>query len=347
MSSQRRRALPDNLDPLVDTLSNVVGILVVVIALTQLELGDAVARVAAEAAIGRAGGPVAQARATRPEPLQGAETAAFAARLERMQARSGPDLERAIEILERAVAELDSTSSAGLRGAGAGAEDSAGAVRTREALEARVAAARASLEAARREALDRRAYAGALESVPRQLVARLPDPEIVAGRESWLLVRYGRLYLVDREALFAEGRRAIHRIVPDGTNRALRPDEFESVAHYLRKTEVGLGAHRWLLVTGPRVRLSLVWRTRNGGIERSRIAGDPELAAWLARLDPAVDTIQFHVWSDSFETYLEARSRIEAAGFRAGWRGHEADTELEIGLRFGQPAPEIRPLRVD
>ena len=183
--------------------------------------------------------------------------------------------------------------------------------------------------------------------MPRKLVARLPDPAIVAGRENWLLVRYGRLYLVEREALFAEGRRAIDRIVPDGATRPLRPDEFESVAHYLRKTEVGLGAHRWLLVTEPRVRLSLVWRTRNGGIERSRIAGDPELAAWLARLDPAVDTIQFHVWSDSFETYLEARSRIESAGFRAGWRGHEADAELGIGLRLGQPAPEIRPLRVD
>ena len=40
-----RRALPDNLDPLVDTLANVVGILVIVLALTQIELGGALERV--------------------------------------------------------------------------------------------------------------------------------------------------------------------------------------------------------------------------------------------------------------------------------------------------------------
>ncbi len=350
MSGQRRRALPDNLDPLVDTLSNVVGILVVVIALTQLELGDALARVAAEAVSGPASGLISDAASPvpHPDPMGSAESAALAARIERLQGRSGPDLERATGVLQRVLAELDSPESERrIRAEAATEEERARAVRAREALEARVARARAALEAGREEASNRRAHAAALERVPRQLVARLPDPEIVTGRESWLLVRHGRLYLVDREALFAEGRRAIERIVPDGATRALRPDEFDSVAHYLRKTEIGLGAHRWLLETEPGVRLALVWRARSGGIERSRIAEDPALAAWLARRDPAVDTIRFHVWSDSFETYLEARARIEAAGFRAGWRGHEADEEFEIGLRFGLPDPEIRPLRVD
>ncbi|MEZ4279393.1 MAG: hypothetical protein R3F21_07220 [Myxococcota bacterium] len=347
MSAPRRRALPDNLDPLVDTLSNVVGILVVVIALTQLELGDALARVAAEALAGPARAPIAENASPQPEASRSAEAAALAARIEQVQARSGPDLERAGEILRRTLERLESPAPERRFRAEAGADEADRAVRAREALEARVARARASLEAARQDASNRRAHAAALEKVPRQLVARLPDPEIVEGRESWLLVRYGRLYLVDREALFAEGRRAIERIVPDGAARPLRPDEFGSVAHYLRKTDIGLGAHRWLLATEPDVRLTLVWRTRNGGIERSRIADAPELEAWLARRDPEVDTIRFHVWSDSFETYLEARARVEAARFRAGWRGHEADSELEIGLRFGEADPEIRRLRVD
>jgi len=183
--------------------------------------------------------------------------------------------------------------------------------------------------------------------VPRQLVARLPDPEIIEGRESWILVRHGRVFLVDREALFDQGRRAIERIVPDGATRPLRPDEFESVAHYLRKSEIGLGAHRWQLTTEPAVRLRLEWRTRDGGIERSRLATDPDFARWLAARNPDRDTIRFHVWADSFETYLEARTVTEAAGFRAGWRGHEVDEELEIGLRFGAREPEVRPVEVD
>ena len=41
----KRRAVADNLGPLVDTLANVVGILVIVLALTQIELGGALDRV--------------------------------------------------------------------------------------------------------------------------------------------------------------------------------------------------------------------------------------------------------------------------------------------------------------
>ena len=72
-----------------------------------------------------------------------------------------------------------------------------------------------------------------------------------------------------------------------------------------------------------------------------------ELARWLARQDAAQDVVRFHVWSDSFETYLEARTRVEAAGFRASWTGHEADQEFPIHLRFGMPEPTVRPIEVD
>ncbi len=343
MSAPRRRALPDNLDPLVDTLTNVVGILVIVVALTQLELGDALARVAMSEAT------PAASEATLPSEIHGgeiheAEQVALAERLDQLRARGVDDLATAAEALRRSLADLSFAADAGAASSASSSSDAGGA---RTSLEMRVARARETLATARANDAHRRAYASALVTVPRQLVARLPDPERVEGREAWILVRYGRVYLVDREALFDEGRRAIERIVPDGATRPLRPDEFGSVSHYLRKSEIGLGVHRWQLTTEPSVRLGLVWRTRDGGIESSRLATDPELAKWLADRRPDLDTIRFHVWSDSFETYLEARARVEAAGFRAGWRGHEADEELEIGLRFGSPEPEVRPVEVD
>lgn len=347
MTTPRRRALPDNLDPLVDTLSNVVGILVIVIALTQLELGDALARVAAGGAANSTTEAPAAPQGSAASDASASESALIGGRLEALRKRSGSDLARTGEVLRRALGDLGAAEPVLVSEPVSAPRSGAAAIRDREMLETRVARAREALAHARTSQSGRRAHADTLERVPRRLVARLPDPEVVDGKESWILVRHGRVYLVDREALFDTGRQAIRRIVPDGPSRALRPDEFESVARYLRKTEIGHGAHRWKLITEPAVRLVLEWRTRDGGIERSQIADDPEFGRWLARRDPDLDTIRFQVWTDSFETYLEARARIEAAGFRGGWRGREADEELEVTIRFGLPDPEVRPLEVD
>jgi len=353
MSSPRRRALPDNLDPLVDTLSNVVGILVIVIALTQLELGDALARIAK-------GSPTPNPTEslepfTPPGPeLPGvdatAEQSALAQRLEAIRARGVADLAAATVSLRKTVEMWNALppgepiAALAVRGVRPEVESERTAAKS---LESRIARARKALDDARANQNHRRTYAGSLESVPRRLVARLPDPEVVEGREAWIFVRYGRVYPIDREALFDAGRRAIERIVPDGAGRPLRADEMEAVSLYLRKSEIGMGPHRWLLELEPAYRLSLAWQTREGGIDRSRLASDPTLASWLAAHQTHLDTVRFHVWSDSFETYLEARTRIEAAGFRAGWNGLEADEELVVGLRFGAPDPEIRRRLVD
>jgi len=344
MSAPRRRSLPDNLDPLVDTLSNVVGILVIVVALTQLELSDAAARVAKSLA-GRAVEAEAIGAPELAAPDPGAEEA-LARRRDRLRARGGDDSPATADRLERVLAGLRAQPAAESAKAARDAIRATSGV-SREALEAQVARARQRLETARKSRAERRRHAGALERVPARLVARLPDPRIVQGREKWMLVRFGRVYLVDREPLFDQGRRAIERIVPDGAARRLRPDEFESVAHYLRKSDIGLGPFRWQLKTEPDVHLELDWRTRDGGIERSSLATSPELAEWLARQDPAGDVIRFHVWNDSFETYLEARTRVEAAGFRASWIGHDAAEELPIRLSFGARLPEVRPIEFD
>lgn len=353
----RRRALPDNLDPLVDTLSNVVGILVIVIALTRLELGDAVARVARELAEGTKAVPVEQrpppARERIPDGANEPDPEREALRA-RLAARGVEDPTRARRVLEGALRELEraEVGARTARASDAGDERSGPDAPTAreaggEALARTVAGARASLETARSQRDERVAYARALATVPKRLVARLPDPEIVVGREAWILVRHGRVYPVDREALFERGSKAVRRIVADGVARPVRSDEFEAVARYLRKADVGLGSHRWLLETGPEPRMVLAWRSEDGGIDRTRLASDPRLQAWLARRDPQEELIRFHVWTDSFETYLEARTLVEAAGFRAGWRGHEADEELMLGLAFGTPEPDVRPIGID
>jgi hypothetical protein len=187
-----------------------------------------------------------------------------------------------------------------------------------------------------------------LQRVPKRRVARLPDPQVVQGKTSWILVRNGRIYLADREELFEEGQRAILRVLGEvAQDGHVRPDEFGAVARYLRKREAGVGNFRWYMKTEPEIRVELALRSPDEGLEHPELAENLAMRSWLARRSPEIDFIQFHVWGDSFEAYLAAREVIESAGFRAGWQGYEVGDELDLPLRFGPAAPEVGPVSVD
>ena len=201
----------------------------------------------------------------------------------------------------------------------------------------------------KRAALDRREeYAVGLQSVPKRMVARLPDPQVVQGKTSWILVRNGRIYLADREKLFEEGQRAIRRVLGEvAQDGHVRQDEFGAVARYLRKREAGVGNFRWYMKTEPKISVELALRSPDEGLEHPELEANLAMRSWLARRSPEIDFIQFHVWGDSFEAYLAAREVIESAGFRAGWQGYDVEDELELSLRFGPAAPEVGPVSVD
>jgi hypothetical protein len=337
MPESARRGLPDNLDPLVDTLSNVVGILVVVVALTQLQVGDALDRLI-ELDASRLPGARSESSALE------AKHSALAERLERANllqdtilARSQGDLVDAIAAAERALATLAELPP----------EPTATSPEVTARVERELEEQSRTLDA-QSEALRLRAeYADAIQRVPRELVARLPNPGVVTGEEAWILCRYGRCYLADRTKLIQAGSRAIGEALAIEKPRDVRPDEFESVAHHFRKRDIGHGDFRWKLVLEPQTRARLEWRSRETGIERTRLASSRALQAWLAARSPDRDFIRFQVWNDSFEAYLEARQVIESAGFRAGWDGFGEESELDLYLSFGRPPPREGPVEVD
>ena len=329
MAARPRRAIPDNLDPLVDTLANVVGILVIVIVLTQIELGDALARVMLLDSVRT------QREQSHAEAVPAIEQT-LAERADALSRRTDVELDRAAALAQSLLAALAAVpADAPDRADEAGAE-----------LE-RVAALRQALDAARVEAEAREAYAEAIREVPARMVARLPDPEVVRGREVWVMVRHGRIYLVDRAKLFDAGSQSIARILADGQDRRIREDEFEAVALYLRKRVVGDRNFRWQLETEPSPRVELVWQTTDAGIDPASLGADPRWRAWLAGLERDKDFVRFQVWSDSFEAYLVARQSIEEAGLRGGWTGYAEDEELVRILRFAPRPPEQRPVEVD
>ena len=216
-----------------------------------------------------------------------------------------------------------------------------------DALERKLEARANQLETQQQVFERRAAYSRAIRQVPKEIVARLPDPALVTGEEAWILCRYSRCYLTDRHDLIQTGSTAIGRVLQHGNLRQYRPDEFESLAHHFRKRDIGLDDFRWRVGTHPKAYAWLEWRSRDRGIERTRLSSSRALQAWLRARSPDRDFIRFQVWNDSFEVYLEARQVIEAAGFRAGWQAREKDEELELVLTFGRPPPREGPVRID
>ncbi len=326
-----RRALPDNLDPLVDTLSNVVGILVIVLALTQIELGGALERV-----LGLEAARLAEERTYVEEmpEMRAALEAHWAALAERGIPADAEAIAIADEVLE-VVAEFTPRLP----------PDPAERAAKAEAL----ARLRDDNADASRALEDRRAQVEAIRSVPPERVARLPNPHIERGRETWVLVRYGRVFPVDRKTLVEIGARALGRLLDDSFKgkRAVRADELESAALYLRKRSVGQNGFRWHLLTDEPARVELDWPGADRGIEPVSLDADRRWRRWLAGLQPGRDFVRFHVWTDSFEAYGAARQAIETAGIGASWVGHERDDEIELPISFGRPLPDVRELEVD
>ncbi|MEM9174696.1 MAG: hypothetical protein AAGC67_05640 [Myxococcota bacterium] len=326
----RRRAVADNLGPLVDTLSNVVGILVIVLALTQIELGGALDRVLQR-----------QARQFQDER-------AF---VESIPARRGALAERQGALAERGV----SADDEGLALAEEILEAVAGigpdvVLRKTEndAKATRLAALRRDNADAERALADRRLREQALRTVAKERVARLPDPRVERGREVWVLVRHGRVFPVDRKALFEAGSSALRRLLKvEAARGPFRLDEFESAALYLRKRQIGTDGFRWLLEPGTPSRVRLDWPAADRGIDPAALASHPAWRRWLAQRVPGRDFVKFHVWNDSFEAYGTARQAIEAAGLGAGWVGYTEDAEYRTVLSFGPRPPEERDIVVD
>ncbi|MCR9097917.1 MAG: hypothetical protein NXI30_27165 [bacterium] len=326
----KRRTVADNLGPLVDTLSNVVGILVIVLALTQIELGGALDRVLQRRA--------EQFEAEREfvATIPG-RRAALDARSAALEARGIPSDDEGLAVAEEILEALDEFDPE----LGAPPEEIEARFRLLSSIRRENAETQRALD-------DQRVREDALRSVSKERVARLPDPRVERGLESWVLVRHGRIFPVDRKALFEAGQNALGRLLKiEESGASFRLDEFESAALYLRKRRIGSDGFRWLLEPGTPSWVRLDWPPAERGIDPTGLTTSEAWRRWLARRVPGRDFVKFHVWNDSFEAYGTARQATEAAGLGGGWIGYTADAEYRTPLKFGVRPPEQRDILVD
>jgi hypothetical protein len=343
-----------NLDSMLDTLTNVVGILVIVLVAVQLSSQEAASRIA-EQLEKIDPQEVARLEQAAADAKRQAEEAAAAVR-EQRQAVTNPRaelsrLEASLQIEQdlarqaaARAAELEKQRTAHLEAAAAAAKQAAAATVKQEA--ARTAAEERLAE--RRRELENLPVLAA----PPAKEVRLPDPRPAPRgvKELRVLCREGRIWLVDIEALQAKALKRADYVVRskrlDPDNDRWIPDGQTFVEEFNRAPVRDGGFTMKLELLKNSVWPRLVLERGSGEQPDDAIKGTGELARALRRFKPDTHIVRFFVWPDSFEAYLGVREFTNGRGFAAGWEpvGSPAEHRIPLGkYRIGQKPPPAPP----
>ncbi len=320
-----------SLDSLMDTLTNVLGILVIILIFALLDAGDAVKRIRGFvddispeqlAALAREAEEIHKLVEEHRKRLNDSETETYQQQM---------SLVRQKEMLEQLKADL-----------------------------AKLAAAKINIEELKKEVEQRRLQ---VETVEKQIatheeliaslkarlaeipatgpdmdakVVNLPDPrEAPKGAKPLVfLCRQGRVVPLNAEELQLKAQQVIKEAERVLYRKDLNRVDCEKMAQLFEKRFVGDRYLRVKIVVGgdakPHMKLEL--RPDAGDRAETIAKGNSQFHRWIRGIDPRQYYLDFRVFSDSFAAYLEARNAAARQGLLAGWIAYPAEADYVIGL---------------
>jgi hypothetical protein len=339
-----------NLDSMLDTLTNVVGILVIVLVTVQLTSEEAARRIV-EALENISPEEVAQIEQQAAAAQQAADDAERQLQERQQAAKRDPSQQLALMATE--AESLNQVAESILAKA---AEMNEQKKREQESLQQALAEATAKKEELDRElqAVTTRRAALSVEldqtKMPAPLPAkevRLPDPRPApaGAKELVLFCRENRIWIADFEALRAQAHKraafVVRRKNLDPDNDDWLSDGQVFVAEF-NKTPLAAGDFDLTIeVVGASVYLVLNRKPRSGQTADAAAKSTGDLARLSRRYKPSDYYLRFLVWPDGFEGYLTARNFTNERGFAAGWLPMDDPKEYRIGL--GKYSIGIKP----
>ena len=300
-----------NVDSLLDTMANVVGILIVLMAVTQLTVNDAMNRIRIWES--EAAADLREATEDARARLAGIGNIDLARTLELARVR---DLVRMLRDQPETVTAKDTaTLTTDLASQRMQVQRLEGSIREREEKLAKLEILVAEAEARAQEAT---------------LTVRLPDPRPApaTAEEVKIFCRYGRVF----DPRFQELAREL---------LAVRRQTRSAVSRYFDTHDVGNELMRWRMAEDtPVPAMRLDWRHSAIGETLSELQAPKALfRERLASYDPNSRFLHFYVWEDSFEVYLQARRLAEQAGFAVGWQPLANGRPLDFVQGPSTPTP--------
>lgn len=349
-----------SLDSLLDTMTNVVGILVILLTVTQLGVGDAVKRISTTdsvkpEALEEARLKLAEVQKVRDELLR---------RLKAMEQNADEDPAKELERLLKQIAEEEAQVAALKEKLGLSEVATEDQLRQhfqelRQAMEAHQEKEKQLLTKINttEDELDTlRAQLAQTPDLgpPPAKIINLPNPRTAPEGTTPLtfLCREGRVIPVDEDvcqdralkrAVYLVNRKKLDGGPQAGVDGKRLAEEFND--QKLRDDDGNFDLQLSIPGRVPR----LVFKRREGAgedvdeIQRTSSRYQQK----IRRIDPRRHYLQFQVWPDGFEAYLEARKIADQRGLLAGWiaqtTGGEYSVNLEGEIRCGPPPPKPPP----
>ena len=344
------------LDSLLDTMTNVVGILVLVLIVTQLGVSDAVTKITASSTITEDDLTKAKLQMLDLElekkdlTEQTASLASFDVDAERER------LKRLKEQLEARKKLLQDQSKQANEFSMAIQRDRQTAAKNQKEIE-NTQKKRKELQTALTASLDKRAELQALlDKTPKRAAApakvvNIPNPRPAppGARQATFLCAFNRLYPMNLEAMRKDAEIRSKDII---TRRRLNldrakgidPEAFEKLYTKLKypsdnffDVEYYVAGSRW-----PRLRL--VPKESRGATEEEVRKPGSRIRKLMGLLDPQKYYVRFYVLPDSYDVYLTARRVLTDAGLLAGWDPQPQNwvytTHVTGGIELGPPRPK-------
>lgn len=335
----KRKQSVGSLDSLLDTMTNVVGILVILLAVTQLGVGDAVKRIR---------GAMLEVSAEEFEKLKlraselndmiddEAEVSVEAGQQREVDAASLSTVSNLIAEMKVALAKL--------------AEIQVEADETRKLIERR----EEKVAALEQETADVEEQLAKLQEqlektpkpeAPTAKIVRLPNPrEVPRNWEQVLFVcRNGRIMQLDLEDLLKRAHKAIARtyrgkplpkitLGEKGNAREGIALNCKALGEIFENDDVGDADFRVLIEVRDQVPYLLYEVREDGGESAEEVLELRSRYQQQIRRMLRNQYVRFLVWPDSFDVYLAARDITEERGIAAGWELRHQDSEYRRPL---------------
>jgi len=340
-----------SLDSLLDTLTNVVGILIIILIVTQITASQAIERIKGfveEISEEQYAQTIAESEELRDlfkEQQDKQEELATAAPQTRL---SIEDQRKLAESLKDRLAQINNQT--------VDAETLRKELEQRRTktttLEEQIAKQQSMIAILKA----RLAETPAAGPAPDAKVVNLPDPRPAPkGAEKVVFCcRDGYVFPIFEDRLQAEAQERMERgkkvLLKEGKIDCEKLTElFDS--KFVGDDYVKLGIK---ISTGDAKPYLLINHREKEGEETERISRrNSRFNGWLDQINPQKQWIEFRVWNDSFDTYLAARNEAASRGFTAGWLPYAENSEYWLsistdlnttcfGVEPNRPAPTPR-----